>query len=100
MSQCHQLPFVSYISISSKPLQLIHTDIWGPLRSHFGYRHYENFLDDDSKFSLFYPLVERSDVCDVFIHFRKHLDHVLNTKRMFLQSYGAKELLSKRFQDE
>jgi histone deacetylase 1/2 len=46
------LPFRSSTFVSSKPLDLIFTNVWGPasMLSIFGVKYYVSFLDDYSKF--------------------------------------------------
>ncbi|KAM1857263.1 hypothetical protein ACFX14_007391 [Malus domestica] len=51
MSKATRLPFVSSNSRTSKPFELVHSDIWGPSRveSFDGYRYYVTFIDDYSR---------------------------------------------------
>ncbi len=49
---------------SVSPLDLIHTDIWGPapVLSSLGYSYYIHFLDDFSKFSWFFVMKSRANL--------------------------------------
>lgn len=52
-AKLHQLPSSSATSHSTKPLQLIFSDVWGPapVLSRGGFRYYVSFLDDYSRFT-------------------------------------------------
>ena len=60
----HRLPFPTSDTISTKPLQLIHTDVCGPLEqtSRGGARYLATFLDDFSKLSTVEPVAQKSEV--------------------------------------
>lgn len=48
----HQLSFSLSTRISLKPLELVHSDVWGPTTpSVNGYKYYCSFIDDYSKFN-------------------------------------------------
>jgi hypothetical protein len=48
----HQLPYLVSTSVSSKPLQLIFSDVWGPSLNSVGRKKfYVSFIDDFSKFT-------------------------------------------------
>jgi hypothetical protein len=70
MSKSHQLPCPLSNSISTTPLQLVHTDVCGPaMRSANGSRYYVSFIDDFSRFLWIYTLKYKSDVHHVFLEF-------------------------------
>lgn len=87
-------------SISSHPLELIHTDIWGPspCTSIKGYRYYIVFIDDFSKYYWLYPMVLRSEAYDCFVKFKSLAENLLSCKMKSLQSDGGGEFISHRFQ--
>ena len=60
----HRLPFPTSDTISTKPLQLIHMDVCGPLEetSRGGARYLATFLDDFSKLSTVEPVAQKSEV--------------------------------------
>lgn len=95
-----KLSFTLSNSISVAPLDLIHTDVWGPspYPSIKGSLYYIVFLDDYSKYSWVYPLKLRSDVFDCFIKFQKLVENMFSRTIKSLQSDGAKEFLSSCFQ--
>ena len=76
-SDC-QLPRSSQLSFktnnhkSINPLDIMHTDIWGPapILSNSGARYYVYFLDECIKFIWLFPLKLKSDVEKLFMLFK------------------------------
>ena len=52
-SKSHKLPSKVSLHTSSKPLELIHSDVWGstPKISHFSFKCYAIFVDDFTKYT-------------------------------------------------
>ena len=67
MAKQHRQPFGSSASKSTKPLQLVHMDVCGPLQepSLGGSRYLATFLDDYTKLSVVRPIAAKSDVAAV-----------------------------------
>lgn len=100
--KCHQLPFSLSTSVSSTPLQLVFSDVWGPaITSIGGYNYYISFIDDFNKFTWIYPLKYKSDVFSIFLRFQKHVERLLNTKIVSFQlDWGGEyHKLNKYFQE-
>ena len=58
-----QLPYTLSTHVSTMPLELIHSDVWGPaLASSGGYKYYVSSVDDYSRFTWIYLLKHKSDV--------------------------------------
>ena len=59
----HRLPFKASTSDTSRPLQLVHTDLCGPMpvASIGGNLYFATVLDDYSKLSIVLPLARKSD---------------------------------------
>ena len=79
---CHlgkssKLPFVNSDSVSSRPLQKIHSDLWGPspVVSSQGFKYYVIFIDDYSRFTWFYPLKLKSEFFYVFVRFQTMVEN-------------------------
>ena len=69
------------------PLELVHTDVWGPaLPSSGGYKYYVSLVDDYSRFCWIYLLKHKSDVETIFYAFQNHVERLLNTKIRAIQS--------------
>ncbi|CAL8993855.1 unnamed protein product [Prunus brigantina] len=101
LGKATRLPFMSQGSVSSKPLELIFSDVWGPspVESSSGYKYYVLFVDDFTKYSWLYPLHAKSDVCSTFEIFKSKVENVLNARIMTLRSDSGGEYLSKQFQE-
>ena len=83
----HQLPYSKSFSVSSKPLQLIFSDVWGPAPSSVGNKvYYVSFLDDFSKFTWIYLLKHKSEVFERFRDFQNLVEHLLNRKIKAMQT--------------
>lgn len=64
----HQFCFPKSDFHASRPLELIHSNVWGPalVTSTNDFQYYILFIDDYSKFTWLYLLKHKSDVLDVF----------------------------------
>lgn len=84
----HKLPFPKSKSQASKPLKIIHTDLWGPAHtiSKHGFRYYIMFLDDFSRYSWIYPLKQKSDTLSSFVNFKNMVEKQFNTTIKIVQS--------------
>lgn len=56
-------PFNGTRTRAKRPLQLVHTDVCGPITptSWSGERYYVSFIDDFTHFAIVYPIKEKSD---------------------------------------
>lgn len=60
---------------SSKPLELIYSDVWGPtITSSDEYRFYVIFIDHFTRYVWLYPFKHKSDVKDTFILFKNIIE--------------------------
>ena len=97
----HQLPYPKSSSVSSAPLELIFSDVWGPAcASVGGNKYYVTFVDDYSKFTWIYLLKNKSDVFSRFNDFQNHVERLFDKKILALQSDwgGEYQKLSSFFQ--
>jgi hypothetical protein len=70
MAKSHQLPYPKSTSVSTSPLKLVFSDVWGPASESFGrFRYYVSFIDDYSKFTWIYLLKKKSDAFQKFHDF-------------------------------
>jgi hypothetical protein len=81
LGKSHQLPFSTSSHISTVPLEIVHTDVWGPpLLSINNSKYYISFIDDFSRYVWIYFLKNKSDVESVFLQFQQHVERMLNTR--------------------
>ena len=80
-AKSHQLSYSHSTRVSSSPLELVHSDVWGPaIASSGGFKYYVSFVDDFSRYTWIYLIKHKSDVEQVFYNFQHHVERFLNTK--------------------
>ena len=74
----HANPFPSSHCRVSKPLQLIHSDVHGPVKvpTHQGYCYWVTFIDDFSCFKAVYLLKQKSETFAAFKQFKAWAENV------------------------
>ena len=99
-AKSHKLSFPLSDSRSQTVLGLIHCDLWGPapINSISGYRYYAIFIDDNSRFTWFYPLKNKTDFYHTFIKFQTLVENQFSAKIKTFQSDGGGEFTSNIFQ--
>jgi hypothetical protein len=65
------LPFNNSDSISSAPLDLVHSDVWGPapILTMGRSRYFVIFVDNYSRYTWFYPLQNWSKLSKIYFEF-------------------------------
>ena len=59
LAKSHQLPYTHSIHRTTMPLELIHSDVWGPAPiSVGGFRYYISFVDDFTHFTWIYLMID------------------------------------------
>lgn len=86
---------------STRPLQLIHSDLCGPLPtpSLFQSRYFITFTDDYSRYSWVYFLTYKSQALDKFRIFKSQVENTMRHKIAALQSDRGGEYTSQLFSD-
>ncbi|KAM1086604.1 hypothetical protein ACFX2B_012093 [Malus domestica] len=99
LGKCAKLPFQNSICHSSRSLELVHADVWGPapLSSISGYRFYVIFVDDLTKYTWLYPLKHKSEVFQVFVHFQALVENLSGHKIGTLRCDSGGEFISTQF---
>jgi histone deacetylase 1/2 len=100
-AKIHQLPYSISTSVSTIPLELVFSDVWGPAPTSVGrHNYYVSFIDDFSKFTWIYLIKKKSDVFQVFHNFQALVERQFGRKILALQSDwgGEYEKLNSFFQ--
>lgn len=85
-AKSHRLPYPKS-SVSSVPLELIFSDVWGPAPDSFGGRkYYVSFINDFSKFTWIYLLKKKSEVFQKFLDFQQLVERVFDHKIIAIQT--------------
>jgi histone deacetylase 1/2 len=83
----HQLPYPKSTSVSSNPLDLIFSDVWGPAPQSVGrFNYYVSFIDDFSKFTRIYFIRHKSEVFERFRDFQNLVEHKFDWKIKSMQT--------------
>ena len=86
-AKSHQLPYPRPSSVSSHPLELIFSDVWGPAPSSVGGNKYHvSFIDNYSKFTWVYLLKFKSDVFQRFHEFQNLVERLFDQKIVSMQT--------------
>lgn len=95
-----KLPFKSSETVSTRPLELLHGDVWGPtpIPSVYGFIYYVLFANDFSKFAWLFPLKSKAAVLETFQLFKLQVENLLSFKIKTFLSDGGGECLSSRIQ--
>ena len=88
LGKIHKSPYFSSETKYTKPLELVHTDLWGPSPCHSasGYKYYIHFIDAYSRYTWIYLLRQKSDALATFKLFQKHVELQLGHKILAVQS--------------
>lgn len=75
-NKSQKLLFYESTFSSTKPLDLIFSDVWGSLKipSTQGYHYYIDFIDHFSRFTLLFPMKKKSDVKQIFPIFKTTIE--------------------------
>ncbi|KAL4575763.1 hypothetical protein LXL04_011848 [Taraxacum kok-saghyz] len=86
---------------ASSPLELVHTDICGPMKTHSlaGNMYVLSFIDDFSRKLWIYFLKEKSETCPTFKNFKVYIERQSGHQIKTLISDGGGEYTSNHFLD-
>ncbi|KAJ9558499.1 hypothetical protein OSB04_013113 [Centaurea solstitialis] len=80
INKSHKLPFGHNSFVAKKPLQLVYSDVWGPVQSSIdNFKYYVIFVDFFSKYVWLYPLKRKSDVATLFPQFKLLVEKFFGT---------------------
>ncbi|MCO5610814.1 hypothetical protein L7F22_065055 [Adiantum nelumboides] len=86
---------------ATQKLQLVHSDVCGPMRTPFvgNSLYFVTFIDEFSRFCWVYPLKEKSDVFAVFQHYVSMVENETGCKVQTLRTDRGGEYMSGAFKD-
>jgi len=100
VAKSHKLPFLESNNRSSRPLELIHSDVWtSPITSVGGCKFYVLFIDDFSRFTWLFPLKQKSEVFNSFVRFKSLVENQFSSTIKQLLTDNGGEYLSTVFQE-
>jgi len=101
ISKLKKEPFRKTLNARSpRPLELIHSDIIGPLKeSRNNFKYILTFLDDFTRKSWIYLLKRKSEVPEIFENFIRMVTNESNLTITKIQSDNGKEYTSRKFID-
>lgn len=83
----HQFPYPKSTSVSTEPLNLVYSDVWGPAPTSVGrHNYYVSFIDDYSKCTWIYFLKHKSEVFSCFHDFQQLVERQFNRKILTIQT--------------
>ena len=78
----HQLPYPKSTSVSTSPLELVFSYVWGPAPTSVGrFNYYVSFIDDFSKFTWLYLIRHKSEIFKCFQDFQKLVERQFDKKK-------------------
>jgi len=92
-------PFSGTMERASDLLEIIHTDVCGPMSTSTrgGYRYFLTFTDDLSRYGYIYLMKHKSETFEKFKEFQSEVENHRNKKIKFLRSDRGGEYLSYEF---
>ena len=88
-------PFSAKGTKAKEPLQLVHSDVCGPLnvQARGGYEYFISFIDDYSRYGYIYLMRQKSEAFKKFKEFRAEAEKQLSkTIKTFLSDRGGEYL--------
>ena len=97
----HQFSFPISNFQALKPLELMHSDVWGPtpVTSLNDFQYYILFVDEYSKFTWLYLLKHKFDLLDIFKFFKAIVENQLDSKIKVLRIDNGGEFTSNAFKN-
>lgn len=95
-----RLPFKNVGSRASKPLELIHSDLCGPMEttSYGGMKYFITFIDDFSRMVHVYFMKDKLNVTDIFNDFKMKVENKHDSKVKILRTDNGTEYCNSTFE--
>lgn len=96
-----RLPFPKKGTRAISLLQIIHSDVCGPMsvNSIGGAKYYVSFIDDFSRKTFIYIIMQKSQVFECFKKFKALVENQTDKKIKFFRSDGGKEYDNHKFHE-
>lgn len=110
INKSHKLSFSTSSITSTRPLEVVFTDVWSsPILSNDQFKYYLVLVDHYTKYTWLYPLKLKSQVKEIFVAYKELVENRFQTKigilfsdnggefialRAYLQSQGISHLTS------
>ncbi|CAL9014755.1 unnamed protein product [Prunus brigantina] len=97
--KAHQLPYEGSKFKAKEPLELIHSDVFGPVKqpSISGMRYMVTFIDDFSRYVWVFFMKEKSDTFSKFKEFKEIVEGEMGKKIICLRTDNGGEYTSNEF---
>ncbi|KAE8687090.1 Beta-galactosidase 15 [Hibiscus syriacus] len=97
--KAHQLPYDDSKFKAKEPLELVHSDVFGPVKqqSISGMRYMVTFIDDFSRYVWVFFMKEKSDTFSNFKEFRDSAEGEVGKKICYLRTDNGGEYRSNEF---
>ena len=94
-------PFIGFPERASDLLELIHTDVCGPMSStaRGGFQYFITFIDDLSRYDYVYLMRHKSETFEKFKEFQNEVENQRGKKIKALRSNRGGEYMSHEFSD-
>ena len=95
----HADPFPSTGNRSIKPLELVHTDLHGPvpIQTNSGFKYWNTWIDDCTDFWTIYLLKAKSSTFEAFKEYKAYAETLLDAKIKSTQDDKGGEYMSQTF---
>ena len=91
------MPFHETSITSSRPLQILFSDVWSsPTLSFDGYKYYLILVDHYTRYMWLFPLKLKSQIAATFIKFKELIENQFQTKITTLYSDNGGEYIALR----
>lgn len=96
-----RLTFKHKGSRASKPLEIIHSDLCGPMEntSYGGMKYFISFIDDFSRMVFIYFMKDKLNVLEIFKDFKSKVENQLNDKIKAIRTDNGKEYCNSNFEN-
>lgn len=95
MNKSHKLPFYEITISSTRPLEIIYSDVWkSPILSVDHFKYYLILVDNFTRYTWLYPLNQKSHFKDTFTAFKSLVENRFQTKIGTLYSDNGGEYIA------